>query len=107
MWIGRCFLLLVLSLGTSACGDRSPGQGPAASEPSAQTKPSAPPPAEIATVGPQYIARTQLLETTGKVQFNDEALARVHAPAIGRVTDVLARPGDVVEAGQQLLVLDS
>jgi cobalt-zinc-cadmium efflux system membrane fusion protein len=101
-------LLLVSLLGTAACGDSSHGQGPSASEPSAQTKsPSAPPVAEIATVSPAYIVRARRLETTGKVQFNEEALARVHAPATGRVTEVLARPGDVVEAGQRLLVIDS
>jgi cobalt-zinc-cadmium efflux system membrane fusion protein len=107
MNIGFALLLLVLSLGTAACGDNSVGQRPVASEPGAETKPAAPPPAEIATVSPEYIARTHLLETTGKVQFNDEALARVHAPATGRVTELLARPGDVVEAGQKLLVIDS
>jgi cobalt-zinc-cadmium efflux system membrane fusion protein len=107
MRISVAFLLLVLSLGTAACGDSALGQRPAASAPSAETKPSALPPAEILTVGPQYVMRIQLLETTGKVQFNDEALARVHAPATGRVTEVLARPGDVVEVGQQLLILDS
>ena len=31
----------------------------------------------------------------------------MHAPVTGRVTEVLARAGDVIEAGQQLLVLDS
>jgi membrane fusion protein, heavy metal efflux system len=107
MRIGLPLLWLILSLGTAACRDGSLVQSPAASEPAVETKPPASPPAEITTVAPEYVARTRLLETTGKVQFNDEALARVHAPVTGRVMEVLARPGDVVEAGQALVVLDS
>ena len=107
MRIRLALLLLILSLGTAACRDGSLAQSPEPSEPAVATKFSASPPAEIATVVPAYVARTRLLETTGKVQFNDEALARVHAPVTGRVTEVLARPGDVVETGQALVVLDS
>src|SRR5262249_5425527 len=107
MRIGLAFIWLALSLGTAACRDGSLAQSPSASDPAAETQPPATRPAEIATVAPEYIARTRLLETTGKVQFNDEALARVHAPVTGRVTEVLARPGDIVEAGQALVVLDS
>src|SRR5262245_17766341 len=107
MRIALALLWLILSLGSAACQDGSLVQSPAASEPDVEFKPSASPPAQIATVAPAYVARTRLLETTGKVQFNDEALARVHAPVTGRVTEVLARPGDVVEAGQALVVLDS
>src|SRR5262245_4297208 len=107
MRTGLSLLWLILSLGTAACRDGSLAQSPEPSEPAVATKLSASPPAEIATVAPEYVARTRLLETTGKVQFNDEALARVHAPVTGRVTEVLARPGDVVEAGQALVVLDS
>jgi len=51
--------------------------------------------------------RTAVLETTGKVQFNEEQLVRVNAPVTGRVLDVLARPGEAVEAGHRLFVLDS
>ncbi|HXJ82962.1 MAG TPA: efflux RND transporter periplasmic adaptor subunit [Candidatus Methylomirabilis sp.] len=64
-------------------------------------------PTTIAVVRPEYRMQTTVLETTGKVQFNEEALARVHAPVTGRVMEVLARPGDVVETGQPLLVIDS
>jgi cobalt-zinc-cadmium efflux system membrane fusion protein len=56
---------------------------------------------------PQMTTRQGVLETTGKVAFNEERLVRVHAPVTGRVIDVLARPGDVVEPGFPLLVMDS
>ena len=38
---------------------------------------------------------------------DEEQLVRVNAPVTGRVLEVLARPGDVVEPGHRLLVLDS
>jgi cobalt-zinc-cadmium efflux system membrane fusion protein len=41
------------------------------------------------------------------VQFNEEQLVRVNAPLTGRVLDVLARPGDIVEPGHKLLTIDS
>src|SRR5262249_49621006 len=47
------------------------------------------------------------LETSGKVTFNEEALVRINTPITGRVVEVLARPGDVVETGHRLLVVDS
>ena len=60
-----------------------------------------------AVVSPEYRTRQRTIETTGKVQFNEESLVRVHAPATGRVLEVFARPGDVVEPGARLFVIDS
>jgi cobalt-zinc-cadmium efflux system membrane fusion protein len=100
----------------AGCGDHSVGEttpagpkGPAASGPAASPAPaaSAPAGAGVTTVSPEYRTRVSTLETTGKVQFNEDALVRVHAPITGRVVEVLARPGDVVESGARLLVLDS
>lgn len=95
---GLLVLAMVLAAG---CGDRSSNAQPGA-------KTSAPPlPAEIKIVNPAYQTRETTLETTGKVQFNEERLVRVHAPITGRVLEVYARPGDVVEPGHRLLLLDS
>ncbi|MDE2179988.1 MAG: efflux RND transporter periplasmic adaptor subunit [candidate division NC10 bacterium] len=58
-------------------------------------------------VSPEYRTRRQVLDTTGKIQFNEERLVRVNAPVTGRIVEVLAHPGDVVEAGHRLLLLDS
>jgi len=63
--------------------------------------------AAIKTVAPEYRTRAATIETSGKIQFNEERLVRVNAPLTGRVVEVLARPGDVVESGHRLLVLDS
>ncbi|MBI3827083.1 MAG: efflux RND transporter periplasmic adaptor subunit [Candidatus Rokubacteria bacterium] len=59
------------------------------------------------TVNPEYRVRNQGLETSGKVQFNEEAVVRIHAPSTGRVVEVLVRPGDVVEPGTRLFVMNS
>ena len=100
-------LLPLACLASRGCGDSSLGQATVAPKPLAPSKALPAPAATITTVNPEYRTRTSVLETTGKVQFNEEGLARVHAPVTGRVTEVLARAGDVIEAGQQLLVLDS
>ena len=61
----------------------------------------------VRVVQPAMRTRAAVLETTGKVQFNEDELVRVNAPVTGRVTEVLARPGQVVEPGHPLFVLDS
>jgi len=101
---GPALLCALAALLGAACGDRSLGESaaPAPSAPSAVS-----PAAAVITVTPEYRTRATALQTTGKVQFNEDALVRVHAPATGRVLEVLARPGDVVEPGARLFVLDS
>ena len=47
------------------------------------------------------------LETTGKVGFNEDRLTPVFAPYGGRVLEVLANKGDLVNLGQPLLVIES
>jgi len=61
----------------------------------------------VKTVAPEYRTRATVLETNGKIQFDEERLVRVNAPLTGRVVEVLARPGDAVEPGHRLLLLDS
>ncbi len=88
-----------------ACGDSSAGGPPAAK--SIAVPPTAGPPAMVSVVSPEYKTRVWALETTGKVQFNEERLVRLTAPVTGRVVEVLARPGEVAEPGRRLLVIDS
>ena len=87
----------------AGCGDSS-------APPQAAPKPNPPAAAtDLAPtiVTPEYQSRATVVQTTGKVQFNEDALVRVHAPATGRVLEVFARSGDVLEPGARLLVLDS
>jgi len=95
---------LVLALAAAGCGERASDLPAASAKPA--TPPETPPPA-VTTVAPQYRMRLSALETSGKVMFNEETLVRINATVTGRVLEVLARPGDVVEPGHRLLVVDS
>lgn len=79
----------------------------AAAKSTAETPPAAAPQAPVTVVSPEYKTRVTTIETTGKVQFNEEQLARITAPVTGRVVEVLARPGEVAEPGRRLLIIDS
>jgi membrane fusion protein, heavy metal efflux system len=46
-------------------------------------------------------------EATGKVSFNEDAITPVYSPYIGRVSQLLAKPGDSISKGASLLVIDS
>jgi membrane fusion protein, heavy metal efflux system len=96
--------ILLISALLGACGDPSTGTPTATSAPSSSPRTTTAP---VQIVAPLYRIRTTAIETTGKVQFNEERLVRITAPVTGRVLEVLARPGDVVEPGRRLLVLDS
>src|SRR5260370_347867 len=65
------------------------------------------PAAVVRVVSTEYKTRVTTLETTGKVQFNEEQLVRITAPVTGRVVEVLARPGEGAEPGRRLLAIDS
>ena len=104
---------------SAACGDPAGGSSPTARDSvrpgsltdlTVGTVVAAPPGAgqwTAKTARPEYRTRLTFVETTGKAQFNEETLVRIHAPLTGRVVEVLARPGDVVEPGTPLFTLDS
>lgn len=48
-----------------------------------------------------------VVRTSGKAGFNEEHLSYVSSPLAGRVVSVTAHPGEHVEAGQTLAVIDS
>lgn len=106
----RPFFLIPLLIATVcvACGDGSPKSPapPSETAPPEMQSPIVTPPT-VTITSPEFHTRRQVLETTGKIQFNEERLVRVNAPVTGRVVDVLAHPGDVVDAGLRLLLLDS
>ncbi len=97
----RTLALLLATALAAGCGDaKSSPPGKSAAAPSAAVNP-------VTIVQPEYRTRTARLEPTAKVQFNEEQLVRINAPVTGRVLEVLARPGEVVEPGHPLFVLDS
>jgi membrane fusion protein, heavy metal efflux system len=96
------FLLIVIF--SPSCGKGSGGSRPTQG---AEQDAAAAPTSEMTIINPEYRTWTATIETTGKIQFNEERLVRVNTPLTGRVLDVLTRPGDFVEAGHQLFVIDS
>ena len=102
----KIVLLLIAAL-CAACRNGSSETRRSAHDPPQEDQPLAADAATVKIVAPEYRTRTALLETNGKVQFDEERLVRVNAPLTGRVVEVLARPGDVVEPGHRLLLLDS
>ena len=102
MWRFTLLLLApLLAVVASGCRDSKSAQvAPPAAAPGAAVNP-------VTVVRPEIRTRAAVLETTGKVQFDEEQLVRVNAPVTGRVIEVLARPGELVETGHPLFVLDS
>jgi len=100
------FLSLVVAVLAAGCGEGSaPSPAAAPKPPETRVETSADVPIEVVT--PQVRTRHGILETSGKVQFNEETVTRVHSPVTGRVVEVLAKPGDVVEVGHALFVIES
>jgi len=97
-------VVLCLALAAAGCGERSSDLPTANAKPVAvsETRPPA-----VTMVSPEYRMRHTALETSGKMMFNEEALVRINATVTGRVLEVLARPGDAVDPGTRLLVVDS
>jgi cobalt-zinc-cadmium efflux system membrane fusion protein len=98
----RLVVLAIFMLAGAACESPAPAASP-------KRGPESPAASDVTptVVAPEYRTRQRMIDTTGKVQFNEESLVRVHAPATGRVLEVFARPGDVVESGARLFVIDS
>jgi membrane fusion protein, heavy metal efflux system len=102
----KIILLLIAAL-CAACRNGSSESRRSTQEPPHKDQPLAAGAATVKTVAPEYRTRATVLETNGKIQFDEERLVRVNAPLTGRVVEVLARPGDAVEPGHRLLLLDS
>jgi membrane fusion protein, heavy metal efflux system len=109
MVVRRVVVLTLVAASAVGCEHGPPAPRTSVASAAQAADPAAPAPlAEpIKTVAPRYVTRADVLETSGKVQFDEERLVRVHAPVTGRILEVLAKPGDVVEPGHRLLVLDS
>jgi len=103
----RFLTLLLIMAVCAACGDGSPKSPATSAKPAPEPRTPDAARETVKITAPEFRTRTHVLETTGKVQFNEERLVRVNAPMTGRVAEVLSRPGDIVEPGHRLLVLDS
>ncbi len=100
-------MLALIGALAAGCGEGPSKSRAASTKAGAESKRPAKAQEEVTLVSPEYRTRVAVLETPGKVQFNEERIVRVNAPVTGRVLEVLARVGNVVEPGHRLLVLDS
>src|SRR5262249_24416983 len=82
----RLAVLALAMLAAAAC--ESPSTPEARPQPGA--RPAASADVTPTIVNPEYRTRQRTIETTGKVQFNEESLVRIHAPATGRVLEIFA-----------------
>ena len=93
------FILALLTafsvLALSGCG-RSVGKEPAAVRP-----------LELKTAEAQLRSVSQVLEVPARVQPDPTRVVRVYPPAGGRLVRVAVRPGDVMERGHLVAVLES
>lgn len=118
--VGRALSLLSLcALGLVAGCGRGEGKGAAAADsPLASTSPGSPavivvptdsPQSRQVRVGPVEVAEVPADEVVapGRVIANPNRVARVLLPAPGRITEVVAGLGSLVEQGQAVLSLES
>jgi cobalt-zinc-cadmium efflux system membrane fusion protein len=105
--VGASFVLLLSACACSEGSTAMIGEATAASRDSIHLAPQDPklPFLKVETVvesdsGP-------LLNLTGKIAFDEDHTQRVSSPIDGRATKLFVKPGDVVKAGQQLILLTS
>lgn len=107
-------LFAILACSAAACG--SPAASSASSSPSS---PSSPPagearlaPAKLRTAGISvvpvaYQDLDRVLAATGRVTFDDQRVTHVFSPVNGRVTRLVAQPGQRVAKGDPLAIIQS
>ena len=104
-------ILLVLALAAGGCGE---GGKTEAVQSAGKVKPNDGKGASVPEVRPQIVVEAAQLKPIagdlslpGKVQYSEDRFARISSPLVGRVTDVHAKLGEKVVAGQVLLSIDS
>ncbi|HEV3073821.1 MAG TPA: efflux RND transporter periplasmic adaptor subunit [Thermoanaerobaculia bacterium] len=106
-------LVAILACAAAACGSRL------ASSSSSSPSPSSPPagearlaPAKLRTAGISvvpvaYQDLDRVLAATGRVTFDDQRVTHVFSPVNGRVTRLVAQPGQRVAPGDPLAIIQS
>lgn len=101
-------LCLALLGGLSACTKEKPeavSNAPAADPNLVNAPDSLIKVLKVAEAGTAPVSET--LRVAGRVDFDEQRVARIGAPVTGRVTELLANPGDPVKQGQPLAQLHS
>jgi len=105
----RSAAALLLVVASASCGRSTGPGGPPPAQVEGQTveiAPSSPQLAHLA-VEPVQPPGGSVLHLTGRLAWNDDVSVRVYAPVAGRVLRVSRAPGENVEAGDPLAVIDS
>ncbi len=104
-------ILLVLALAAGGCGEGGKTEAVQSAE---KVKPNDGKGASVPEVRPQIVVEAAQLKPIagdlslpGKVQYSEDRFVKVSSPLVGRVTDVHAKLGEKVVAGQVLLSIDS
>ena len=104
-------VVLVLALAAWGCGehDKTAAVSPAAKATQQEERIRLPPEAQqqIVVEAVQFKPLAGDLTLTGKVQYSEDRFAKVSSPVVGRVTEVRAKLGEHVTAGQVLLSIES
>ena len=103
-------LMLVLALAAGGCGEGGKTEAVQSAEKAKPTggKGAAPEArSQIVVEAAQLKPIAGELSLPGKVQYSEDRFARISSPLVGRVTDVRAKLGEKVVAGQILLGIDS
>lgn len=103
-------MLLGLALALGGCGDGGKTEAVQSAEKArpngaAPAAPDAHPQIVVDVV--KFGTLAGVLSLPGRVQYSEDRFARISSPLIGRVTEVRARLGDHVTAGQVLLSIES
>lgn len=101
-------LALACSLGLAGCGKEKPeavSNAPAADPNLVAAPDSLLKVLKIAEAGTAPVSET--LRVAGRIDFDEQRVARIGAPVTGRVVELLANPGDPVKQGQPLAQLHS
>lgn len=107
---GALVPVLILSLAAGGCGEGGKTEAVQSAE---KAKPNGGKGASP-EVRPQIVVEAAQLKPIagdlslpGRVQYSEDRYARISSPLVGRVTDVRAKLGEKVAAGQVLLSIDS
>lgn len=109
-------MIALLSAALAACGSDDPSVAPATAPSASAAAASADP--NTVTVQPDLVQRLTVAEVkkapvaeplsvVGRLDFNEQSVARVGASVTGRVTEILVQPGQRVSAGAVLAQLHS
>ena len=100
-------LLAAVGLGWRAFGQPSPVAQVQRKPPPGSFRPSKEQWVGLKTAEVRTLAFSSVLTTDGSIAFNDDAVTPVFSPYAGRVTQLIAKLGDVVKKGAPLMAVEA